>query len=86
MKCATRETIAAQITPAVPPIQKNGSTGIIAPIPVLRPAATAAWPGFPPALTPPSSSVTSACNMASGWLPSRTASSSAWALPSPLSW
>src|SRR5690349_17930050 len=58
-KWATSDTTAAQMTPGVPPSQKNGSTGMRAPTPVLTPAASAACAGCPPALTPPSSSLTS---------------------------
>jgi hypothetical protein len=84
-KCATSDTAAAQMTAGVPLSQKNGRTGMIAPSPVLTPAAIAACTGFPPVLTPPSSSLTSVCSMASGLPTSRRANSSAAVFSKPFS-
>ena len=84
-KCATRETIAAVITPVEPRSQKNGITGTIAPMNVLTPAAIADCTGFPAVSSPPSSSGACTLSSASGLPDSCSARRSAISLSMPLS-
>src|SRR6185437_10778601 len=75
-KCAISETIAAATIAFVPVQKMNGITGMIAPTPVLRPAAMEACTGSPGCSLTPNSSVDSALSIASGSRDSRSASSS----------